>query len=158
MLFRSSKGAFTIAAPALRRRDNAGETFITFSLTLAKSTPWAQQRFEVAWSQHPLPSKPLPKFKARGAGAEFVNEQNEIELPGGVIPPQLTLWRAPTDNDLIGHMADHWNEWGLRNLKRVKSTKKVSRTATTLIHTWQSGSGATISHSQIIEKIGRAHV
>ena len=50
-------------------------------------------------------------------------------------------------------MADHWNEWGLRNLKRVKSTKKVSRTATTLIHTWQSGSGATISHSQIIEKI-----
>ena len=148
-----AKNTFTVKSPALRRRDVLGEAFITFSLTLAKSTPWAQQRFEVAWSQHQLPSKPLPKLKAKGSGRDFVNSHNEIELPHGVLPPQLTLWRAPTDNDQIGHMADHWNEWGLRNLKRIKSSKKDSQSSTTLTHTWQTGSGITISHTQTIERI-----
>ena len=33
--------------------------------------------------------------------------------------PRLALWRAPTDNDRIGGMAERWQGWGLADLHRT---------------------------------------
>ena len=33
--------------------------------------------------------------------------------------PRLALWRAPTDNDRIGGMAERWAGWGLADLRRT---------------------------------------
>ncbi|MER6014358.1 glycoside hydrolase family 2 TIM barrel-domain containing protein [Streptomyces bluensis] len=41
-------------------------------------------------------------------------------------PPVLCLWRAPTDNDVLGGMAGRWRAWGLDRAER--ETVSVERT------------------------------
>ncbi len=69
------------------------------------------------------------------------------------VPPRLTLWRAPTDNDLIGHIATKWNEWGLRDLTIVDCIIRDTAKQTTITENIVTGSGIKISHTQRIESI-----
>ena len=67
--------------------------------------------------------------------------------------PALTLFRAPTDNDRIGHAATKWQNWGLAALKREKI--KVTRTprGTTIRSEWITGSGIAVKHTQLVEQV-----
>ncbi|MEY2732801.1 MAG: hypothetical protein RLZZ523_672, partial [Actinomycetota bacterium] len=103
------KSLFSVPASPLKADGSVGERFINFSLTLAASTPWAHLGHEVAWQQIALPSKPLPKAKPAKKPQEYVNADGLIVLPFAEVAPKLTLWRAPTDNDLIGHIAEKWS-------------------------------------------------
>ena len=114
-----NKALFALPTKALKPDSNVGERFVNFSLVLSSSTPWAHLGHEVAWQQIALASKPLPKAKPAKKPQEFVNAEGAIILPFGEVDPQLTLWRAPTDNDLIGHISEKWDNWGLRNLHRA---------------------------------------
>ena len=128
-------------------------SFINFSLTLAASTAWAHLGHEVAWQQIALASKPLPKAKPAKKPQEFVNAEGAIILPFGEVAPQLTLWRAPTDNDAIGHIAEKWDNWGLRELHRTSSSISRRGGATKITHAWKTATGISIKHIQTVESV-----
>ena len=147
------KALFSLPANALKADSNAGERFVNFSLVLATSTPWAHLGHEVAWQQIALPSKPLPKAKLAKKAQEYVNAEGAIILPFGEVAPRLTLWRAPTDNDAIGHIASKWETWGLRNIRRDSSTVSRKGGITKITHSWKTSAGITIKHIQTVESV-----
>ena len=147
------KALFSLPTNALKADSNAGERFVNFSLVLATSTPWAHLGHEVAWQQIALPSKPLPKAKLAKKAQEYVNAEGAIILPFGEVAPRLTLWRAPTDNDAIGHIASKWETWGLRNIRRDSSTVSRKGGITKITHSWKTSAGITIKHIQTVESV-----
>ena len=143
----------TVPPKVLKTNDVAGDRFINFSLQLNVNTPWSHAGTEVAWAQFAFTSKTLPKPKAVKSKESFVSTDGEIALPYGVVAPRLTLWRAPTDNDRIGHIAEKWEKWGLRDLKRGPSTISRRANSTTVTTTWKTGSGISLKQIQIIEPV-----
>jgi beta-galactosidase len=145
-------GVFTVPAKELKI-SGFGDAFINFSLQLNSGNPWAQPGFELAWQQIALPSRALPKARPVKTSANAVSDDGQIQLPFGVTPPKLTLWRAPTDNDIIGHISAKWDQWGLRQLSQ--SHVKVSHHGSTsrVVTQWQSASGVKIKHTQLIESV-----
>ena len=144
---------FTIPAKSLKAGDGVGERFINFNLESSVSKPWSHMGTEVAWSQFALAAKPLPKAKPAKEGRNFVSQDGLILLPSCEVAPKLTLWRAPTDNDLIGHIAEKWDKWGLRDLSRsnVQVTHKGATTRITT--TWKTSAGITLKHQQLVESV-----
>jgi beta-galactosidase len=144
---------FTIPVKSLKAGDGVGERFINFNLESSVSKPWSHMGTEVSWSQFALPSKPLPKAKPAKEGRNYVTQDGVILLPSSEVAPKLTLWRAPTDNDLIGHIAEKWDNWGLRELARsiVQVTHKGATTRITT--TWRTGAGVTLKHQQVVESV-----
>ena len=144
---------FTLPAQVLKGDGSVGERFINFSLTLASSKPWAHIGHEVTWEQIALVSKPLPKIKSAKSKMQYVNSQGQIQVPFGQIAPALTLWRAPTDNDLIGHISQRWDEWGVRKLELESSKVVRTSTNTKITNLWRSQSGVAIKHIQLVESV-----
>ena len=144
---------FTLPAQVLKGDGSVGERFINFSLTLASSKPWAHIGHEVTWEQIALVSKPLPKIKSAKSKMQYVNSQGQIQVPFGQIAPALTLWRAPTDNDLIGHISQRWDEWGVRKLELESSKVVRTSTNTKITNLWRSQSGIAIKHIQLVESV-----
>jgi len=110
---------------------------------------------EVGWNQIALPSRAL-KVESVNTSDEFTNvldAYGQIVIPRGVVAPKLTLWRAPTDNDRIGHIATKWNRWGLRDLSRIDCVVSQNLNGLTIINTWQTSAGITIKHEQIITPV-----
>ena len=144
---------FTLPAQVLKGDGSVGERFINFSLTLASSKPWAHIGHEVTWEQIALVSKPLPKIKSAKSKMQYVNSQGQIQVPFGQIAPALTLWRAPTDNDLIGHISQRWDEWGVRKLELESSKVLRTGTNTKITNLWRAQGGAAIKHIQLVESV-----
>lgn len=147
--------AFTVKSPLLSKANGAGERFINFSIVKIASTVWSPTMSEVGWSQLSLPSRSL-SVKASTQSDLFTNvvdDYGQIILPYGVLAPVLSLWRAPTDNDRIGHIATKWNRWGLRNLER--SDCVVSQTSKRVIITniWLTSAGIELKHAQTITPV-----
>jgi beta-galactosidase len=55
---------------------------------------------------------------AEGGPAVEIDGDGLLVHPLLAAAPVLSLWRAPTDNDLLGGVAARWDEWGLADLKR----------------------------------------
>ena len=147
--------AFTVKSALLARADGAGERFINFSVVKIASTVWSPTMSEVGWSQLSLPSRSL-SVKASTQSDLFsnvVDDYGQIILPYGVLAPVLSLWRAPTDNDRIGHIATKWNRWGLRDLER--SDCVVSQTSKRVIITniWLTSTGIELKHTQTVTPV-----
>ena len=147
--------AFTVKSALLNKADGVGERFINFSIVKISSTVWSPTMSEVGWSQLSLPSRSL-SIKASTQSDLFTNvvdDNGQIILPYGVIAPVLSLWRAPTDNDRIGHIATKWNRWGLRDLER--SDCVVSQTSKRVIITniWSTSTGIELKHIQTITPV-----
>ncbi len=105
------------------------ESAIRFSLRLKTKTSWAPKGYEVAWEQLTLPFSdvlPIPSMEVNSAGKVIEVAKNQLELQNGktkaaidangmlsvgyggktVISrgPQVSIWRAPTDNDGIKNL------------------------------------------------------
>ena len=131
------------------------DSFITFTITRIESTPWAPAFTEVGWNQMALPSRTLT-IKAAKASDEFTNvldDYGQIVMPRGVVAPVLSLWRAPTDNDRIGHMATKWNRWGLRDMDRTDCVVSQNPTSAKITNTWQTSTGISIKQVQTITPV-----
>ena len=147
--------AFSVKSTLLSKADGAGERFINFSIVKIASTVWSPTMSEVGWSQLSLPSRSL-SVKASTQSDLFTNvvdDYGQIILPYGVLAPVLSLWRAPTDNDRIGHIATKWNRWGLRDLER--SDCVVSQTSKRVIITniWVTSTGIELRHIQSVTPV-----
>ncbi|MGW0705819.1 glycoside hydrolase family 2 TIM barrel-domain containing protein [Streptomyces sp. NPDC002643] len=100
--------------------DTAG--VLTVRAVLAKDEPWAPAGHEIAWAQRvpePVPVR-RPTRASRPDPALFDPRTGRLTRLGDlpVTGPRLDLWRAPTDNDRLGHapVADTWRRTGLDRL------------------------------------------
>ncbi|MER7795074.1 glycoside hydrolase family 2 TIM barrel-domain containing protein [Streptomyces sp. NPDC097640] len=95
---------------------------LTVSAVLARDESWAPAGHEVAWAQR-IP-EPVPVRRATRASMPdlglFDSRTGRLTRIGDlpVTGPRLDLWRAPTDNDRLGHdpVADTWRSIGLERL------------------------------------------
>ena len=146
---------FLIKSKNLLRADGAGERFINFSIAHKNRTDWAAPGHEVAWAQFSLPSKkaPLTSAKSNPLFEDAINEAGEINIPYGVIAPELSLWRAPTDNDRIGHIAAKWDRYGVRDLTRTDCTITETSKSFKVVSTWETSTGYSIKQQQVITPV-----
>ena len=149
------KGRFTIKSPHLLKADGKGERFITFTLLRKSSTAWAPTSSEIGWSQFPLPSKAqnIPAEKTNSYFEGSVNDSGEILIPCGAYAPELSLWRAPTDNDRIGHIATKWERYGVRDLNRVDCTITENAKMRKVVSVWETSTGFTVKQTQLITPV-----
>ena len=147
--------SFTVKSALLNRPDGPGERFISLHLVRTASTAWAPAMSEVGWNQMPLPSQALKVrvSKASELLTDVVDEYGQILMPHGALAPVLSLWRAPTDNDRIGHIATKWSRWGLRDIDRSDCVVSHKSSSTTITNTWLTSTGFRIKHKQIVTPV-----
>jgi beta-galactosidase len=148
-------GRFTVKSPALLKADGKGERFITFTLIRKSSTAWASASTEIGWNQFPLPSKAntISAGKSSSYFDGVLNDAGEIQLPFGAFAPELSLWRAPTDNDRIGHIATKWDRYGVRELNRTDCTITETAKSKKVVSVWETSAGISIKQTQLITPV-----
>ena len=144
---------FKITSKKLAKGAARGERFITFSLVSIASTPWTLPMSEVAWNQIALPSTALMPVKKAKELDDVVDEHGQIILPYGIVAPSVSLWRAPTDNDRIGHIASKWESYGVREISRTDCVVRQTPTSIKISNTWQTSTGVSIKHTQLITPV-----
>jgi len=148
-----------VSSKKLAKGTSRGERFINFSLVCVASTPWALPMSEVGWSQVALPSQGLAPAKRAKELGDVVDEHGQIILPYGIVAPSVSLWRAPTDNDRIGHIAAKWERYGVREISRTDCLVQQSSTSIKVTNTWQTSTGINFKHTQLITPVvGGFHV
>jgi beta-galactosidase len=144
---------FKVSSKKLAKGTARGERFVNFSLVCVSSTPWALPMSEVGWSQIALPSTALaPAKKAKELG-DVVDEHGQIILPYGIVAPSVSLWRAPTDNDRIGHIAAKWERYGVREISRTDCVVRQTPTSIKVSNTWETSTGVSFKHTQIVTPV-----
>ena len=108
---------------------------------------------EVGWSQIALASQGLLPAKKLAVLGDVVDESGEIILPYGVVAPSISLWRAPTDNDRIGHIAAKWERYGVREISRTDCVVNQSSTTIKITNTWQTSTDISFKHTQVITPV-----
>ena len=144
---------FKVSSKKLAKGTARGERFVNFSLVRIASTPWALPMSEVGWSQIALPSQALaPAKKAKELG-DVVDEHGQIILPYGIVAPSVSLWRAPTDNDRIGHIAAKWERYGVREISRTDCVVRQTPSSIKVSNTWETSTGVSFKHTQVITPV-----
>ena len=144
---------FKISSKKLAKGTSRGERFVNFSLVCVSSTPWALPMSEVGWSQIALPSQALAPAKKAKDLDDVVDEHGQIILPYGIVAPSVSLWRAPTDNDRIGHIAAQWERYGVREISRTDCLVRQTPASIKVSNTWETSTGVSFKHTQIITPV-----
>jgi beta-galactosidase len=144
---------FKVSSKKLAKGTSRGERFITFTLVRIASTPWALPMSEVGWNQIALPSSALTAPKKIKELGDVVDEHGQIILPYGIVAPSVSLWRAPTDNDRIGHIATKWNNYGIREISRTDCVVTQTPTSIKVVNNWQTSTGVNFKHTQMITPV-----
>jgi beta-galactosidase len=144
----------SIPATALKV-DGTGERFLTISLIdkSGNEVAWEQFALKAATSAKPKIAKVVSDGLIGFDLAKLVDKQGNLNLPEQVVAPQLTLWRAPTDNDAIGTVSHKWNNWGLRDLKCTSSKVTKKGKSALVTKTWKTSKGIAIKHTQKIDVV-----
>ena len=144
---------FKVSSKKFAKGTSRGERFITFTLVRIASTPWALPMSEVGWNQIALPSTALTAPKKIKDLGDVVDEHGQIILPYGIVAPSVALWRAPTDNDRIGHIAAKWERYGVREISRTDCVVNQTPTAIKIVNTWETSTGVNFKHTQMITPV-----
>ncbi|MFI0816585.1 glycoside hydrolase family 2 TIM barrel-domain containing protein [Streptomyces sp. NPDC021098] len=134
---------------------DGGEAWLTLRVTTRGDEPWAPRGTEVCTPQIRLRERPAPPaVTASGPAvrAAPVDAQGLLRHPLLTSPPVLSLWRAPTDNDLLGGAADHWHSLGLDRLTR--EARSVDRDgARTLVRSAYPTAAGAVEHLQVFSPL-----
>ncbi|HEY3162735.1 MAG TPA: beta-galactosidase domain 4-containing protein, partial [Candidatus Limnocylindrales bacterium] len=126
----------------------AGQRILTIRFLLGEATAWAPVAHEMGWSQLVLDPHPTASSSDGWAGDVALDDEGCLLHPSFAASPALSVWRAPTDNDRIGGMAERWAAWGLSALRRSLDTVERAANATTVRVTWTTAAGIAIPHVQ----------
>ena len=97
--------------------DDGRETLVTIVVTTAADEPWAPAGHEVGWGQAVVRAGQTTFTAPASSSAPVpVDDDGRIVHASLASSPELSLWRAPTDNDRIGGMAARWAAAGLDRL------------------------------------------
>ncbi|KUL45470.1 glycoside hydrolase family 2 TIM barrel-domain containing protein [Streptomyces regalis] len=131
--------------------EDGGEAWLTLRVTTATDLPWAPRGTEVC----------VPQVRLRGPAAvdvAAVARQVEVDGEGLLVHPLLTvaptlsLWRAPTDNDELGGMAQRWRNWGLDALvRKVVSVRQDAGHVT--VEAEYAGATGVVRHRQVLTPV-----
>ena len=140
----------------------AGEAWLTIRFVTAGTETWADAGHEVAWAQlemHPGPMH-APAATHSGPGRRAVS----IDLDGQLlhdllaVPPLLSLWRAPTDNDRIPGLAAEWERLGVDRLTRILESIDEVDEITTIRSRYRAASGIEVSHAMVLTALAERAV
>lgn len=145
----------SIKSKVLLKPDGTGERFINFTIVRKNRTDWAPAGHEVAWNQFALPSRKLAIAAAKTSELfeSAVDEAGEIQIPAAIFAPQLSLWRAPTDNDRIAHIATKWEQYGVRELERTDCTITETAKSYKVVSEWQTSTGFKVKQVQLVTPV-----
>jgi beta-galactosidase len=130
-----------------------GELRLTLRVTTAADLPWAPRGTLVCTPQ--LVLREDRRDLLGRAGATLGATPVELDAEGLLVhplltaPPVLSLWRAPTDNDRWGGIADRWEAFGLHALERKALSVERDGHAVVIRSAYVTGAG-TITHEQVI--------
>ncbi len=154
--------------PAL---EPGAEAWLTVRLVTAADEPWAPAGSEVAAAQLAIGSSvdaaagavagaPGSAGATSDAAAVEVDADGLLVHPDLASPPTLSLWRAPTDNDRFGGLADPWLAWGLDRLERRLVGIERDGASTTVRCEYRTPAGHVIAHDQVFRPLpgGRIQV
>ncbi len=130
---------------------DAREVLLTIVARTAAEEPWAPAGHEVGWGQVVIRGEPdgLADVPLADAPAP-VDDAGRIVHPWLDGSPELSLWRAPTDNDRIGGMAEAWAAAGLDRLTRtVVSVERDGPRAVVTIEL-RGAAGAVVRHERTV--------
>jgi beta-galactosidase len=129
----------------------ADDAFLTVVITTATELPWAPAGFEVCALQLPAggtagPNDERAPDERSVATTPTIDEAGHPVHPLLAVPPELCLWRAPTDNDRIGGVARRWSDWGVDRLERQLGSIRHEGTTTVVDATFVTSAGIAIRH------------
>jgi beta-galactosidase len=134
--------------------DDGREWLLTVVFETASQGPWAAAGHEVGWGQVVLRTG-----RAATAGLQPAAGEIALDADGRLThqllaaAPEISLWRAPTDNDRIGGFAERWERQGLNRLeRRLRGTRRDGE-ATVVEAELRAGGGASIGHERTIRPI-----
>jgi beta-galactosidase len=122
-------GSAVIDRPEVRH--GAGEIWLTLRVTTAADEPWAPRGTEVCfpqvrWYEADEGEPVVGADDTQGhVPPPRTDDEGLLLHPLLAAPPALGLWRAPTDNDVLGGMAERWRAWGLD--RPARETVSVER-------------------------------
>jgi beta-galactosidase len=103
----------------------------------------------VGWAQVPLRDPEAASSpEADPAGRVELDADGLLRHPLLSVPPTLSLWRAPTDNDRILGLGKNWQEWGVADLKRSVESIDRDGAATVVRSEVRTGTGIVVRHEQ----------
>jgi beta-galactosidase len=124
------------------------EAWLTIRFATAREEAWAPEGFEVCWAQIPLSAPGHAPSPSLDPTAVSLDGDGRLVHPLLAAPPSLSLWRAPTDNDRIGGMAERWTSWGLDRLERRLASVERDGPTTVVRSEVRTGTGIVIPHEQ----------
>lgn len=131
----------------------AGEIWLTLRVTTAADEAWAPRGTEVCAPQvlwyeaaEGEPVAGADEFPGRLAPPR-TDEDGLLRHPLLTAPPRLSLWRAPTDNDVIGGMAERWRELVLDRPERETVSVERGGSTVRVRSRWATGAGP-VEHEQ----------
>ncbi|MEW6225437.1 MAG: glycoside hydrolase family 2 TIM barrel-domain containing protein [Chloroflexota bacterium] len=139
-----------VAIPGFRLPEaGGGERWLTLRFLTAEASAWAPAGYEMGWAQVSLDT--APGIEAAPAAVDWtggvgLDGEGQLLHPAFAAPPALSLWRAPTDNDRIGGMAERWAGWGLGSLTRRLDGIERAAEAVTVRATWTTATGIEVPH------------
>jgi beta-galactosidase len=100
----------------------------------------------------------VPNPHSGGHEAERIpgNSDAPVDDDGNIVdesfaaPPALSLWRAPTDNDRIGGMADRWASLGLERLNRRLVELRRDGPRARIVDELTTRTGIQVQHERIV--------
>ncbi|HKG56869.1 MAG TPA: glycoside hydrolase family 2 TIM barrel-domain containing protein, partial [Candidatus Limnocylindrales bacterium] len=134
------------------------EAWLTIRFTTPEATAWSPAGFELCWAQLPLNDE-----RSRTAAAATGGSMPRVDDAGLLVddllaaPPVLSLWRAPTDNDRIGGMAQTWADCGLDRLERRLVSVARDDGGATVRATYET-EGGIVEHEQRLRLVGEGTV
>jgi beta-galactosidase len=133
----------------------SGEKLITFTVARKGATAWANAGAPIGEFQFKLASQPREELSKKSSPAleSLVSKDGDILLPYGKKAPQLTLFRAPTENDIYGHIAPKWRKWGLRELTQKSIKTELGKNKAEISRIWETSTGIKVHHHQRIKVI-----
>jgi beta-galactosidase len=145
-------GTAEVGIPGFRLPEAAGERWLTLRFLTAEASDWASAGYEIGWAQVPLDDGPIDSPSGTWTGDVAIDDEGYLLHPSFAAPPALSLWRAPTDNDRIGGMADRWAGWGLATLTRRLDGIDRADDAVTVRSTWTTAAGIEVGHVQRLSR------
>lgn len=132
--------------------EDGGEAWLTLRVTTAGDEPWAPRGTVVCLPQVRLRAACPPAHTRVPDGTVEVDEDGLLVHPLLTAAPTLSLWRAPTDNDVLGGMADRWRDWGLEAPTREVVSVRRSPGRVAVVSDYLCA-GGTVRHEQVLTAV-----
>jgi beta-galactosidase len=131
--------------------EGSAEAWLVLEVETAVDQAWAPAGTPIGHAQLPLRPEARPLLTRAGASLGSgrpisVDDDGLLRHELLAVSPRLALWRAPTDNDRMGGMADRWQRWGLSELTRVLRDVEVDDEGCRVHSSYRTGSGLEVPH------------